>query len=1769
MNDINQLVKLAILRLIKNIQSDLEYVEISLKRYNKKVDQYNLLTTLDDNFRRVFGDKLITERKQFYRKLSAQVRSKEQFGGFFDRTLDSKITQIYERCVNKMSHNVVNREMSKLCALDDERLIDRYSQTGGQFPMNLLTNFMRLRKIQKRVKEDQKDLQIADRVIEEELKKVVDDIENLLEENKDRIYNPRLLENLESISDIKGKINVLSQIEPVIEGQKEHISRKPVRPRKNTDVEIEKAALQRKKEEELRKRQLKKEEELRRQEQARQAEEARKEEEARRQREAEEEAEARRQREAEEEAEARRQREAEAEARRKVEEAEQQRRQAAEEAAKRQKQEAARRQAEEARRQAEEARRQAEEARRQREAEEEAQRKEEARRATAEAEARRQREAKEQAAREEKARQAAEAEAERLRKEEAARRQAAKRQKQEAARRATAEAEARRQREAEAQAAREEKARRQREAKAEQQRRKLEEEKARKRQEEERRKVEAEEEARRIAEAEKRQREAEEEAEQQRRKLEEERLRKEEEERLRKKEEEEERLRKEEEARRQREAEAEARRQREAEARRQREAKEQAAREEKARQAAEAEAERLRKEEAARRQAAKRQKQEAARRATAEAEARRQREAQAAREEKARRQREAKAEQQRRKLEEEKARKRQEEERRKVEAEEEARRIAEAEKRQREAEEEAEQQRRKLEEERLRKEEEERLRKKEERLRKEEEEEERLRKEEEAQQSAKKKMEQLILEFNDVKHYITIMKILYKKWRAISDLYYMIDIKDSKMYDEFNEQYKLQENIIEIKDHELLKRYERRKKLDVNIFGKYYMALDNEGGGNCYYLALIDSNAIFEINDEFKSIFTTTYTKYANTGKKLEKKLEIVFGEMFTEYKNSYSMEYKMPEINTLFSEFINFDAMTLNFSQQYSVEQRRDICYFLRLLAWNYMIAHPQTIQSVEEYNLQIAPKLDMKYTTENKNNRTYHLLRPTEKYTLTTTTYVYEQTMSALETLFNMHTFIVAKQNDGYMIMCRSPFSTADQFKTSEKGFVPMIYDANVKHYKVFGTYDVHRKKYFKDGHSFSKDMHGLFTQFVKECIRAPTQKLLPASVPTSVSTVDKRNIFTNHKKKIGNYIFVLGKYTFTKDNRNHINLKSIFTDQTGTKKETIFACYRSRSEGGFWRSCIPRFNIPDRGWYEKGANYITSSFIHLDLQIFINSNYDKLTEVGENLISAYCNANKELFHFLYDENRFAKDDVLAPLKDCKAGECFKSYGICDFVKKLGDKNLKSSYEIDLHSLLSSKLTELTCNQPPHMQLNANLNEHIGIFYEGLSEYLSKYFKIENYHRFIGSFSDGFYDYKVTNTLYELHITNLESNKKYILYLNNYNYFNKPEQFNGIYKHITNIVPIESKITKFGLYSEIMDVGTYIYKPIEYLVQCQLNNRTRVINTGGFGGCYVFIGDFQTNVWPLNYINIQNNEITVVSKSNTSHKLGLESKQDSIYNQIHAKKMVRQPQIKRHKIAVVFDFDKTITVSHFYAAFNKKEIIPENLKIDDYHEFMGENKDKNNGIERTLMIKNFLEKNKNRADFIIASHGISEYVYKFLRALNINKYFRYIYGTLGGSYIYNKDIIIRGEDGTKITNNDPLFNNLNEAVNVITRRINIKKKSIIGTKILFFNYIHKPILMPMSPSITLDHVYDHIIYLDDSDGDVQLYKQIYQMNTPQSYDIEQVYNFIKIGELGLEQTDLNKVENKLMELQEQIGGSRNKQYYLQHYHKYKKRYLTLKYKL
>ena len=329
-----------------------------------------------------------------------------------------------------------------------------------------------------------------------------------------------------------------------------------------------------------------------------------------------------------------------------------------------------------------------------------------------------------------------------------------------------------------------------------------------------------------------------------------------------------------------------------------------------------------------------------------------------------------------------------------------------------------------------------------------------------------------------------------------------------------------------------------------------------------------------------------------------------------------------------------------------------------------------------------------------------------------------------------------------------------------------------------------------------------------------------------------------------------------------RDHVELKNL------NRNYNNFAFYRSNSEGGLWRMCLFKNNH-----YEKGENtdYITATFISMELQMFINERY-KHVPFNENIIDKceyeYDRYNNPIYerirHLPYKiDGEIAREKIenfaFEPLELCRAADCFKNNDT------VGDFKHTLSYKINIKELdyyrnnLFLKLDKIKKFKKSGKE--RTMSENIIRIYKAVSAYMNDIFVCDlDTKRFIGSFdfkiSD---DISIDHKFYQIQIKNRIDKKEYYLYYSQYYFYNMLNPlYNGDYSIVLNVVPKGTKTDEYGLYNKILSLGVYIYKILEYEGQVNFSKKERDKRSiiGPKRERYNFIGDFMTNVWPLDII-------------------------------------------------------------------------------------------------------------------------------------------------------------------------------------------------------------------------------------------------------------------------------------------------------------------------
>ena len=128
-------------------------------------------------------------------------------------------------------------------------------------------------------------------------------------------------------------------------------------------------------------------------------------------------------------------------------------------------------------------------------------------------------------------------------------------------------------------------------------------------------------------------------------------------------------------------------------------------------------------------------------------------------------------------------------------------------------------------------------------------------------------------------------------------------------------------------------------------------------------------------------------------------------------------------------------------------------------------------------------------------------------------------------------------------------------------------------------------------------------------------------------------------------------------------------------------VFYVYKSQSEG-MWRfSCIEsKF---EKLIYGKGIDYVTTTFIHEKLQIFIELNYKKLNKTT--ILTKDIMPKCDFLSYQDDWESFNNEKFKEPFN-----KITKSFNITEYKKTINEKKRKADIYLDKTSKLLNKIKE-----------------------------------------------------------------------------------------------------------------------------------------------------------------------------------------------------------------------------------------------------------------------------------------------------------------------------------------------------------------------------------------------------------------------------------------------------------------------------------------------
>jgi len=341
--------------------------------------------------------------------------------------------------------------------------------------------------------------------------------------------------------------------------------------------------------------------------------------------------------------------------------------------------------------------------------------------------------------------------------------------------------------------------------------------------------------------------------------------------------------------------------------------------------------------------------------------------------------------------------------------------------------------------------------------------------------------------------------------------------------------------------------------------------------------------------------------------------------------------------------------------------------------------------------------------------------------------------------------------------------------------------------------------------------------------------------------------------------------------------------------------FFVYRSNSEGGTLRLFL---YDNQQGVLLKGEHYIVTTSLHNDLLKFINNcdinnsipNLDDTSEYKNIFEKFFINTSKitdVTIKYMYEDvfvnkSRYISDPsnnnykIFLPISFCKPGICFKEVtSIQDYITKIHECGKKNEYCKKLYEQYDILKTDDALK---------SVGSFSALVYGAISEYLHNYYSIDNnsitdYGEYNFNFENRF---NIKSKYYQIIVKNKRDGSQLKILYMKYFYKNmsvsvsvlkEPIQkhqkiFDKEYVYIANIIPITSKITKYGIYDKIINPGSYIYKPFDYNSQIHIfenyneepafghQSIMRFVPKGKVGNtlyAYYFIGDINDGIFPF----------------------------------------------------------------------------------------------------------------------------------------------------------------------------------------------------------------------------------------------------------------------------------------------------------------------------
>jgi hypothetical protein len=363
------------------------------------------------------------------------------------------------------------------------------------------------------------------------------------------------------------------------------------------------------------------------------------------------------------------------------------------------------------------------------------------------------------------------------------------------------------------------------------------------------------------------------------------------------------------------------------------------------------------------------------------------------------------------------------------------------------------------------------------------------------------------------------------------------------------------------------------------------------------------------------------------------------------------------------------------------------------------------------------------------------------------------------------------------------------------------------------------------------------------------------------------------SSSERKIVDPFIIIDNYKFTAV--RYISLDVRYKTVVNIKSESLlngveesFWIYKSNSELGLWRLCIIRRHFrsfSEEYSFAKGEDYVQTTLIHVDLQLYVNKLLKKglipevfLSEIEKDdecvcfISSDRCfEFNDKIYDVINDPNRIIKGEPFETLIKIKQRNNVYCGNITDYEYEDNERLLKFLHTFSQEFGADYNIVEI---------------KQIGTTDFLFEDAIHTHGKINRIHL---QRKVNYMDKPILNDIYlytltliftpklQIHLDEVNIPKKHNIYSSNVVDIckNKFIKHRTIHSFPFLLTPITSEINEYGIYTQYIPTGLYICKLFDYAIPKQCT-RLEISNKQ----CcerYAYIGNRYINLFPISYLN------------------------------------------------------------------------------------------------------------------------------------------------------------------------------------------------------------------------------------------------------------------------------------------------------------------------